>query len=532
MKKRVTRRELLTYLAATTSSATVLKASAALGLVPDTSLSIPDIPRVDPVNRPSVVILGAGISGLTTAYELDKAGFDCVVLEASPKAGGRCMTVRSGDVIDEVGNPQLCEFDDDPHMYFNAGPARIPSSHRNLMHYCRELGVELEFFINENKEAYLQDDAMLGGKPIKNKLFTTNARGFMAEIMAKNFDPMELSQPLDTYEAESLIGAIRSFGDLTEDDLYQGSNRAGYIKGGYLDHGVHADVVAFRDLLKSRYMRSALSANEGETGPVLFQPVGGMDKIVEGFERKLPNKIYYNVAVTGVELQAEGVNVEYEHNGMKYMLEADYCFNCIPSHLMTGIKNNFPTDYTDAMKYVRRGEAYKSAFQAKTRFWEKDDIYGGITWTNQPIQQIWYPPHGLFKEKGVILSAYNFGGGMHFTKLSQEERLETALKQGEKVHADYREQVEKGITIAWHRMNHMLGCAARWQRNRGGMTAEEERLFHTLREPAGGRHYTIGDQVTVHSAWQESAILSAHWAISDMVEKTSGVSTMPGRRLS
>ena len=66
----------------------------------------------------------------------------------------------------------------------------------------------------------------------------------------------------------------------------------------------------------------------------------------------------------------------------------------------------------------------------------------------------------------MILSSYDFGGGMHFTRLSQEERIEAAISQGEKVHADYRKYVEKGITIAWNRMNHMLGCAARWQPRR------------------------------------------------------------------
>jgi monoamine oxidase len=209
MKKFVSRRELLGLIGKTGATAAVLKASTALGLVPETTVQFPDIPSVNPANRPSVVILGGGISGLTTAYELDKAGYDCVVLEAAPKAGGRCMTVRSGDLIDEVGNPQICEFDDDPHMYFNAGPARIPSTHRNLLRYCRDLGVELEIFINENKEAYVQDDAMFNGKPVKNAIVTTSARGFMAEIMAKNFTGHELDQPLNQYEAESLAQSAR-----------------------------------------------------------------------------------------------------------------------------------------------------------------------------------------------------------------------------------------------------------------------------------------------------------------------------------
>lgn len=479
MKKLISRREMLTLLAATGASGLVLRASAALNLVPDTQLARPRIPQADPNNPPTIVVLGAGIAGLTAAYELTKAGYNCVLLEASSRVGGRCMTVRSGDLIDEVGNPQICQFDDAPHMYFNAGPARIPSSHRNLMNYCKELGVDLEVFINENKECYYQDDAMFGGKPVKNTEFTTSARGFMAEIMAKSLEKDQLDMPLDQWELETLMGVVRSFGDLSEGDMFKGSTRGGYTHGGYLDHGEAKEPLAFRELLKSGFLRNALSASEGETGPILFQPVGGMDNIAKGFARKLENRIFYNVLVSSVKLNNSGVEVIYEHGGVKYKLDADYCFNCIPSHLMAGIDNNFPSEYVAAMRYPQRGEAYKSAFQTKERFWENDDIYGGISWVNAPIRQIWYPINGIHKEKGVILSAYDFGGGMAFTKLSQEQRIEAAIQQGEKLHPDYRQQVEKGITIAWHRMNHMLGCAARWPGSRGGANAQAEEMFQT-----------------------------------------------------
>src|SRR5690606_9345402 len=216
-------------------------------------------------------------------YELSKAGYDCILLEASHRPGGRSLTVRSGDIIDEVGNRQVCEFDNDAHMYFNFGPARIPSTHKVLLQYCKELGEELEVFINENKEAYFQDDAMFGGRPVKNAVFTTSVRGFMAEIMAKNFSRQQLDQPVTEAEAERVLRVIRSFGDLDPTYKFKGSSRAGYASGGYLDHGVYRELADVRELLKSRYVSSALSANEGETGPILFQPVGGMDKIIEGF---------------------------------------------------------------------------------------------------------------------------------------------------------------------------------------------------------------------------------------------------------
>ena len=42
-----------------------------------------------------VIIVGAGISGLTAGYLLKKAGHKVVILEASNRAGGRIQTYRS-----------------------------------------------------------------------------------------------------------------------------------------------------------------------------------------------------------------------------------------------------------------------------------------------------------------------------------------------------------------------------------------------------------------------------------------------------
>ena len=520
MSKPVTRREFLNLLGAAGGTAAALRAGVALGLMPTSAAAASlDLLSLNG-NRRRVAILGGGISGLTVAYELGKRGYDCTILEASHRCGGRIFTVRHGDLIDELGNRQYCDFDDDPHMYFNAGAARIPSTHRNLLHYCKELGVDLEIFINENKLCYVQDDAMLDGKPVRNIDYTTHTRGFLAELMAKAMTEEEMDQPFTEAEAENLMSIIRSFGDLSEDDLYKGSFRAGYAEGGFLKHGVQKDIIAFSELLKTPLGRQLLNANEGDTGPVLLHPVGGMDRIIQGFLNHVGERVRYHAMVASVEVTDSGVNIAYDQDGQRQTLQADYCFNCIPTHLMSGIKNNFPSDYMRALKYVRRGEAYKAAFQAKRRFWEEQDIYGGISWMNNPSQQIWYPSWGIHKDKGVILAAYDYGGGMFHTVMTQAERIEAHLRDGEKVHPDYRNLVEKPITIAWHRMNHMLGCSARWQRSFSeGWTHEAEENYHTLQSSLNGRHWMIGDQISMHSAWQESAVMSAQWAMEDMDQR-------------
>ena len=512
----VSRREFLNLLAATGGTAAALKVGTALNLLPGSAAASMDLLNLGN-NQRKVAILGGGISGLTAAYELSKQGYDCSILEASHRCGGRIFTVRHGDLIDEIGNRQYCEWDDEPHMYFNAGAARIPSTHRNLLAYCKELDVDLEVFINENKTALVQDDKILGGKPIRNIDYTTSMRGFMAELMAKGMSSAEIDAPFSESEAETILSMIRSFGDLNEDDIFKGSFRSGYAAGGFLEHGVQNDMVAFRDLLQTRLGRQLMGANEGDTGPILMQPAGGMDKIIHGFLNQVGDKVKYRAMVTSVQVTDKGVNVSFDQDGLGHTLEADYCFNCIPTHLMVGIDHNFPDDYVKAMKYVRRGEAYKAAFQAKHRFWEDLDIYGGISWSNTRSRQLWYPVNGIHKAKGVVLGAYDYGGGMYHTMMTQQERIESHLADHEKLHPNFRSLVEKPITVAWHRMNHMLGCSARWSRNRfEGWTHEEEQLYHTLQAPVNNRHYFIGDQISMHSAWQESAILSAQWALNNM----------------
>jgi monoamine oxidase len=178
---------------------------------------------------------------------------------------------------------------------------------------------------------------------------------------------------------------------------------------------------------------------------------------------------------------------------------------------MAGIEHNFPDDYADAFVAVPRGRLFKLGLQARERFWEREQIYGGISWTSQDITQIWYPAHGIHRQKGVLLGAYSFGDalGEKLANLSPAERVELALQQGEKLHPGYRGYIENGVSVAWHRMNFMLGCAANW-------TDElRAKWFARLQAPVGS-HYMIGDQVSYHPGWQEGAIHSSLHALEDI----------------
>jgi len=74
-----------------------------------------------------VVVLGAGLAGLSAGYELTRAGHDVKVLEAQERPGGRVLTLRT--------------FDES--LYADAGAARIPDSHEWTLRYVREFGLRL-----------------------------------------------------------------------------------------------------------------------------------------------------------------------------------------------------------------------------------------------------------------------------------------------------------------------------------------------------------------------------------------------------
>ena len=50
-----------------------------------------------------VVVIGAGISGLTCAWQVRRAGLDVVLLEAGGRPGGVIQSHRIGDYIVESG---------------------------------------------------------------------------------------------------------------------------------------------------------------------------------------------------------------------------------------------------------------------------------------------------------------------------------------------------------------------------------------------------------------------------------------------
>src|SRR5439155_3512585 len=194
----LTRRRLLEQIGAVGGAGAAYLAMEAMGLAIPTPAQAENftLPPASGDGR-SVVILGAGIAGLGSAYELTRAGYKVTVLEARDRIGGRSWTIRGGDRIVQTGRPdQRASFD--PGLYFNAGPARIPSTHRVILGYARRFGVQFETFVNVNRNTGWD----FGGIVHPDRRMVDDIRGHLGELLAKAIDQHALDQTVPKGELE------------------------------------------------------------------------------------------------------------------------------------------------------------------------------------------------------------------------------------------------------------------------------------------------------------------------------------------
>jgi monoamine oxidase len=519
----VTRRDLLRLVGLAAGGATMYQTMSALGLAQASPYQAPtDLTGAPP--GASVLILGAGMAGMSAAYELRQAGYKVQILEYNPRAGGRNWTLRGGDRYTELGGAtQQCDFDKD--LYINPGPWRIPYHHAGMMRYARLLGIKLEPFFQVNYNASLHSSNAFGGKPQRYRQIKADYQGHVAELLAKATSQSALDQAVSKEDREILLESLRAWGALDKEYKYAasiaGSERRGFSKnpgGGLTARPVPSEPVGLSDILKSGLWLGIPAGDTFDMQTALFQPAGGMGRIGEAFGKELGPIIRYNAKVTDIKQDDKGVTVGYVDTAKgdnRQTLRADWCLCTIPLPILAQIPMNVGPKLAAAISAVPYASAIKVGLQFKRRFWEEDEqIYGGITYTDLPITNIGYPNTGFQSGgKGVLLGAYIWGmNAMQFTSMSPDERVRRVLDYGAQIHPQYHKEFDNGVAVAWHRSPFTMGCFGMW-------TDEARAQHYDELCQIDGRIALAGEHASYIGGWQEGAVTSAMDAIGRLHQR-------------
>ena len=510
-----------------------------MGLMP----AVPEALALPPAQPRSgkgtkVLILGGGIAGLVSAYELRAREYECTVLEARERPGGRNWTVRNGNkIVFMDGSSQDCTWD--KGNYQNFGPARLPSTHRTILGYCRKLGVELQVEVNTTRSSHLQNDAVNGGKPFVQRQVINDTRGHVSELLMKCVNAGNLDQDISTEDRTRMLDFLRMYGPLDSAGKYIGSDRAGFaVEPGAGDKaGVLSIPVDMHTLLEANFWQPVLFAENFDMQATMFQPVGGMDRIPYAFAKALGDIVQYNAPVSEIRKTGLGVRVTYKQNGQVKSTDADYCFCAMPLTILKNTPNDFAAPYKKVIDECSYVYAYKVAWESR-RFWEQDDnVYGGLEFVSTGPSPIWFPSAGLLTERGVLVSGYTNERGTPFESLSLSQKFAASRSSIERLHPGHGRELEKPMYVGWGRIPYNEGS---WVRSYGpdqerapGLSVTQQTGanrhptesktgtnpgYETLIEP-DGPIYFVGDHVSHIVGWQEGAATSALRAVQMLDDK-------------
>ena len=463
-----------------------------------------------------------------------------------------------------VGNPV--------ELFLNAGPGRIPSNHVNLIALCQEIGVDLETYIFQSMSNVMQSQSFNNGKPVPMGQVTYSLYSEMAQMMAEanKANCLAAAKPEDVQLSE----LAQVFGDLKRERsndpchlrMNDDSTRVGFshLPGGWRDAGQVRPHIQLQDILNSSFVGDPGANPELSPGSFLFnsfnvdwqatlmQPIGGMDRIwqqlllqdvpatamldenatLQGRTPKVGDLVRLNAPVIQVIVSEEQVRIRYATPKSDFPFATqtfDFCVSSMAPSLLNKVllqSSNVPQAFKVGLnQFSETGHwkgttipnlwtpAIKVGWQSKSRFWEtQDEIYGGISWTDDIISQIWYPSEDFTAHTGVLTGAYNRGEeAVTFGQFNQGQRINAAIKGLGLLHPGDEGEIyqDRGMTIAWQYMPHQVGG---WASDTALTSPEAYRNITTFRDK--GRFYCAGDTWSYWPGWQEGSVASAYQAIN------------------
>jgi monoamine oxidase len=372
-----------------------------------------------------VIVAGAGISGLSCAYELMKRGHDVTVLEALGRTGGHILTVRDG----------LADG-----LYADAGAEHFyQRGYDEFWKYLDEFGLPVMTY--PRREAMVR---FMGGKPYTQQMLRD--RKVLAELglnrreidyVARHgwpaFPMLYLSRYLDAFPAEDrpLDAGLNHLDNLRVSDLLR-RDGASAAAVGFLGGSRSALETVWRMAVKK--LRGVPQYVE----KVVRIP-GGNQRVTDALAAKLGERVRLGCPVLAIEHGRSGVAVLHREFGQLKKMEAEWLVLALPFRALRDL--TVTPAWPEAKRFVIDNLSYdlkaRVIFQSRTRFWKRDGVSPNIVFSEQDLADVWAMADEVKTPRGLLI-------GQARTSAS-----EAALAKFRKLYPGKSEDIEQALLLNW-----------------------------------------------------------------------------------
>jgi len=470
--KKLTRRSFLKKTAATTS------------LVAFSPLTISSIYKSSSDDK-RIIVVGAGLAGLSCAYELNQAGFNVILIEARSRPGGRVRTYRD-------------PFAD--NLYAEMGAEYVDSTDNLVKQYCNKFGLKV-------LPAKQYDGVYVRGRRLSMKGIQSGTDSLPFEGIQKGKlfgqEVQYIQKWIDLVKQKGATSPeVLALDNMSvEEVLKKGGAPKDIIDLYTYTNATEATSVPSK--MSALYMVLANSRTSAfSENTVEGRIFGGNDQLPKEFAKKLGTRIKYNRSLRSLVFSSNKITANVIEDGKRTSIKGIKCVLAIPASILRTIKIDpgFTAEKTNCIQKQQYGHVIKVAMQYRRRFWDDNNSIGQRVFTDTRLRRIYHFSINQPGPRGILLTFTSGEDAKKLGRLNEDRRMKAAQDTCKDIWPEAPQYWENGITKYWNEDPFVKASYS--------LSGVGQKGYREILAKPEGPVYFAGEHTAIHRASMNGAIES------------------------